>query len=101
MSGEYRFNVVQPGPRPPYYRLAEHFWGAGCNIDSDGNSETPDDTQWTELTVELRATGERIDVDPISLRPLVLQVRSSSMKLAREAAKYLADYCGGTIAPAR
>ncbi len=93
---EYLVNIVEPGPRPHYCRVAEHLWGAGCNIDSDGNSQTPEDTQWTELTIELRGgDGQRVDIDPVSTEPLVLQVRSSSLRLAEEVAKFIADHAGG------
>ncbi len=93
---EYLVDVVKPGPRPPFYRVAEHLWGAGCDIDSDGNSEAPEDTQWTELTIELRgAGGQRVDVDPVSVDPLILQVRSSSMRLAQEVARFIGEHSGG------
>lgn len=97
---EYLVNIVEPGPRPPFYQVAEHLWGAGCNIDSDGDSRTVGDTQWTELTIELRGADEqRVDVDPISADPLVLQVRSFSAHLAEEVAKFIAGRSGGKTAP--
>ncbi len=97
VNQEYRINIIQPGPKPPFNCIAEHLWGPGCNIDLDGNSQTPEDTQWTELTIELRATGERIDIDPISTTPLVLQVRASSMRLAQEVAEFVVKASGGKI----
>jgi len=78
--------------------VAEHLWGIGCNVDSDGNSQTSEDTQWTELTIELRgATEQRFDIDPISNDPLVLQVRAQSIPLAQEVAKFIASYSGGEV----
>lgn len=98
MTPDYRINVVQPGPRPPYYRVAEHLWGAGCNIDSDGNSETPEDSRWTELTIELRGSDEkRVDIDPLSSEPLILQVRATSPALAEETAKFIVEWSGGKV----
>lgn len=47
------FYLVAPRDRPPYGRVADHLWGSKANIDSDGNSRTPDDTQWTELSLIL------------------------------------------------
>jgi hypothetical protein len=94
----HRINISAPGPRPPYYRVAEHLWGIGCNINSDGNSERPDDTNWTELTIELRGVADqRVDVDPVADEPLILQVRSTSLKLARDAATFIVDSSGGEI----
>lgn len=102
MSRDYRINIAEPGPRPPYYRVAEHLWGVGCNIDSDGNSQAPEDTQWTALTVELRgATEQRVDIDPLSTEPLILQVRAPSMQLAQEVAKFIVECSGGKVQPNR
>ncbi len=84
-----------PGPRPPYSKVADHLWGSGCNFDSDGNSDHPETTDWTELTVTLRAppwqqgvgTDERVDVDPLGGgEPLVLAIVSESDDLARREA---------------
>lgn len=98
---EYLVNIVEPGLRPPFYQIAEHLWGSNCNIDSDGNSETPDDARWTELSIELRGgAGQRVDVDPISVEPLVLQVRSTSLHLAQEVARFIVRHCGGAAEPA-
>lgn len=98
MSRSYRINVVKPGPRPPYYKVAEHLWGPGCNIDSDGNSEEPEDDQWTELAIELRdGEGKRVDVDPVSMTPLILQVRSSSFQLAEAVAVFIVQQSGGEL----
>jgi hypothetical protein len=44
VHGEYTIRLRDPGPRPAYYLVADHLWGRGCNIDSDGNGATPDDT---------------------------------------------------------
>jgi len=97
---EYLVNIVKPGPRPPFDQVAEHLWGANCNIDSDGDSRTLWYTQWTELTIELRdADKPRVDVDPISTDPLVLQVRSFSAHLAQEVAGFIAGRSGGVIEP--
>jgi hypothetical protein len=101
----HAFFLAGPGPRPPYREVAHHLWGEGCDVDSDGNSEpdpaTPD---WTELTVILRpGETQRIDVDPIvdeehgQIRPLILIVTSQNEALARKAAHFLRDRCGGRL----
>ena len=66
----YAFHLSEPGPRPPYYAVAEHLWGPGCNIDSDGDSFPRDASNWTELTIVLRSGfGRRVDVDPANDAP--------------------------------
>ena len=93
--------IIRPGPRPPFGELAEHLWGAGCNINSDGDSADPWDVGWTELTVELRDGGtvdDRVDVDPVSEEPLVLKVQSRSSDLVHRAAEFLARATSGVIA---
>src|SRR6187402_1243414 len=91
--------LVSPGPRPPYWTVAEHLWGEGCDFDSDGDSSPPDSQSWTELTVILRSdTTQRVDIDPLSKEPLVLVIRSEQAELASKAAEYLSATTGGVIA---
>lgn len=101
-----RFLLTAPGPRPPHYTVAEHLWGSGCDFDSDGNSDDPEATDWTELTVTLRAAGweqdndeaERVDIDPIGTgQPLILGIVSENAELARRAAEYLHQQAGGEL----
>ena len=88
--------LVGPGPRPPYVLVAHHLWGH-ANIDSDGNSAHPGDTQWTELTLISRdELDQRVDIDPAENDPLVLKVRSNSSSLAKRTAQFLAQHTGGT-----
>jgi hypothetical protein len=95
---DHFLHVVAPGLRPPFFHVAEHLWGAGSNIDSDGNSNTSDDRQWTELTVILRSDPEqRVDIDPISNDPLILAVRSSHQSLCKMAAEFIVAVSGGEV----
>ena len=95
---KFKFRVRNPGPRPPFHAIAEHLWGAGVNFDSDGDSRTLEDPNWTELTVIRRdGTDERLDIDPVAEEPLTLQVVSESRDLARRAAAFLADATGGGL----
>jgi hypothetical protein len=97
----YRVLLKSPGPRPPYYKLAEHLWGANCIIDSDGDSIPPDIQFWTELTVAPTGPGdpERLDIDPIvdSAGHLSLLIRSASESIAVRAAEYLLQTAGGEL----
>jgi hypothetical protein len=99
MPIESVFYLVAPRDRPPYGWLADHLWGAKANIDSDGNSRTPDDTQWTELSLILRGSeGEaEIHIDPVAVSPLVLKIRSPNAGLAKQTAIFLSRQTAGTI----
>jgi hypothetical protein len=99
MNAEHTLYLVSPGPRPPYYEVADYLWGPEADIDSDGNSEVPEDPSWTELSLELRS-GDRdqiIHIDPISESPLVLKVRSPSELLVKKAVEFLFSVSGGTV----
>jgi hypothetical protein len=77
--------------------LAHHLWG-GVDFDSDGNSETPADVNWTELTLTRRPhNDERVDIDPVSEDPLVLKISSATPGLARRTAEFLTRLCGGSM----
>jgi hypothetical protein len=79
------------GKRPPFSCLAYFLWGSKADFDSDGNSSTPTDSTWTELTLKNRASpDERIDIEPVSDDPLILEIKGSSAILAARAAYYLA-----------
>jgi hypothetical protein len=93
------FYLVNPGPRPSYVEVADHLWGEGCNIDSDGDSDPRDATDWTELTLILRPDlEERVDVDPIEgAVPLTLWIRSDDEALAARTATFLAARTGGEL----
>lgn len=86
------------GERPAFWRVAVFLWWEGVDFDSDGNSRTPDDRHWTELTVRLRpGYGERVDVDPLHENDSVLVITGSSLELVARAAWYLATESGGTV----
>jgi hypothetical protein len=92
-----RITVRIGGPRPPYDKLAKYLWGA-VDFDSDGDSVEPGSTNWTELTlINRQDETQRIDVDPISESPLLLEIRSESEELAARTARFLADQTHGHI----
>lgn len=101
MSTCYSIQITPERPLPAFYCIAEHLWGTGCDVDSDGDCAGSDDRQWTELTLSLRGiSGERIDIDPLSLMPLTLVIRSSHATLCQRAADYIVSVSGGTIGAA-
>lgn len=99
MLNETVFYLVDPHERPPYGRVADILWGPDANIDSDGDSRTPDDTQWTELSLILRdgADEAQIHIDPVSDFPLILEIKSFDAGLAERTARFLSDYTKGKI----
>ena len=101
MMNETVFYLVDPGERPPFGRVADELWGLQANIDSDGNSRTPDDTQWTELSLMLRDGSNEtcIHIDPVATLPLVLQIRSFDAGLAERAARFLSKETNGSVKP--
>ena len=94
----YRVLLKSPGPLPPYFNVAQHLWGADCDFDSEGDSDPADSPYWTELTLRLRPDlDQRIDIDPHSIDPLVLVIRSTDELLAMTTAEYLQARAGGEI----
>jgi hypothetical protein len=95
----FRFLLIAPGPRPQVHAVAEHLWGKGCDIDSDGDSSSPDARDWTELYVALRPECvEWVDIAPVSGYPrLVLRIKSDRKDLARRVGKFLARHTGGRL----
>lgn len=98
MSDETILYLVSPGPRPAFYKIAAFLWGADADFDSDGNSEYPEDTSWTALTLTLRSQAEpRVDIDPVTENPLVLKITSDSADLVTKTAAFLQSVSGGTV----
>lgn len=101
------FELVSPGLRPPFSEVAFHLWGPECNFDSDGDSNDPQSPNWTELRVILRNDSggwlqddgvlQRVDIDPISFRPLTLRITSKDKSLSNSTAEFLLKTCGGTL----
>ena len=86
------------GKRPPFPSVAHFLWGLVTDFDSDGNSSTLADADWTELTLNNReADGERIDVNPASESPLVLKVEGKPGELTARAAFFLATTSDGDV----
>jgi hypothetical protein len=74
MLNETVFYLVDSRERPPYGQISDMLLGSAANIDSDGDSRTPYDTQWTELFLILRDSADEahIHIDPVSDFPLIL-----------------------------
>ena len=89
-SEEYIQIAMVIGRMPPYYRVAEAIWGCGVDFDSDGDSSTPEDTNWRELTITLRPGYEqRLDIDPSEHDRDRLVLRATSREVLEEACGFL------------
>ncbi len=90
MSQMIEVEIEIIGPMPAYYKIADHIWGVDADIDSDGNSETAESTDWNELTIILRSNREqRIDIETISTNPKLLLLCASSEDLSGSAIQFL------------
>jgi hypothetical protein len=98
MSEQHEIHVRTNGPRPSFGEVAEFLWGRNVDFDSDGNSTSPDDPNWTELTLERRdGPLERVDIYVSTEVPLVLKVVASSFSLSRRAAEFLRERTHGSL----
>src|SRR6218665_252337 len=95
---EHIIHIHSPGPRPPFYLIAEHLWGPGCDVASDGNSTTREDQSWTELNLLSRLSPPlRREICPVPVSPLILAVCSSQQSLCRMTSDFIVAYSGGTL----
>ena len=93
--------VEVSGPRPPFGAVIDHLWDVGADVDSDGDSRTPHDRDWTELRVAKRPEcSEVVEVSPVSESPMVLKVASDTKDLAERAAKFIARETKGRVVAA-
>lgn len=84
--------------RPPFSVVATFLWGQETDFDSDGNSITPSDASWTELTLISRADRiERVDITPSQTSPLVLKVASNGHRLAHKVAYFISITTDGEV----
>ena len=94
----HTLTIINSKRRPAYYLLAEYLWGSGCNIDSDGNSSTPEDESWTELSLMLRSDpSQQLDIDPVQESPLILKVVASTEEMALKVAEKIVEFGGGSV----
>ena len=88
-----RINIRVVGPRPPFYQVAEYLWGRHVDIDSDGNSVTPNDPNWTELTIICRSDNDaRVDIDLIDKESSILIIKSESRECAEKVRDFLIQF---------
>ena len=97
-----RYFIPLRGERPPFQLVAAFLWGRRWDYDSDGDSETPDSTAWTELTlVNRKPPYERVDVDPADEMPSEVAVTSRDPATAARVAYFLAAATGSGVRAGR
>lgn len=88
------------GPRRPFGDYVRFLWG-DQDCDTDGDAVTPQDRNWTELTVISRgANPRRVDVVPsipYERSTMTLAIRSDENELAARLAYALAVSSGGDL----
>ena len=91
---ETKIEVI--GEMPPCFDISNFLWGVDASIDSDGNSDSADSTNWNELTLVLRSDiNQRIDIEPVEGLPKFLMLRATSKDLIQSVVSFLQHY--GTI----
>ena len=92
-----KYWIKEPGLRRPFGDYVSFLWG-DQDCDTDGDAKSPEDRDWTELTViNRRSDLERVDVDPLPDNPLTLLIKSDDEHLAARLAYILAATAGGTL----
>ncbi len=78
------------GQMPPFGQVAHALWGDDADVDSDGDSETPESTNWRELTLILRPEyALRIDIVPTKDNRDIIELRSDSADLLNRTLAFL------------
>jgi len=71
------------GNLPPFYRVAEAIRGCGVDFDSDGDSSTPEDTNWRELTLTQKSCrGVIVDGNHSYVEGMVFGTPPDTLRMA-------------------
>ncbi len=90
--------IYSTKPRPPFYLVTTFGWGDGHDFDSDGNSRTPHDREWTELYCTNRSEPyERFNVEVLSTPTQHIEISSVSDEAASRIAWFLHDALGDGV----
>jgi hypothetical protein len=92
------YYLHSPGPRPPFGRVVDHAFGPDANVDTDGNSSTPNARDWTELYIALRPNHLHVvDICPTDANETSLCIEATSTHLAERVAEFLLAHSGGEL----
>ena len=86
------------GDRPDFRIIRVFIWGEHHNTDSDGDSYNPASRTWTELYIASREVrNEYVDIYPVTLEPLVLEIQSPDIELTKQVTLFLAEETNSDI----
>ena len=75
---------------PSLNRMIAQLFGVGACVDTDGDSKSADDQEWTDMTIQRRdGARERVDVVRIAESPRTFRIRASTEELAERASAVL------------
>ncbi|MCP8465612.1 hypothetical protein NK553_16810 [Pseudomonas sp. ZM23] len=92
------FHVRVNGERPDFRVFIDLLFGAGCNVDSDGDARSPSARDWAWLY--LREREERsaaVEIQACADDPGLFGIHSENPELATLAALYLLHRCGSIL----
>jgi hypothetical protein len=87
------------GNRPDFRVFIDLLFGAGRDVDTDGNSFPVSSRVWTSLYIRDRESNAPcVNICACTTDPTVLEVTSEACQLEELAALYLYVFCGSSIA---
>jgi hypothetical protein len=93
------YRVLVHKDRPIFSVFIDLLYGAGRNVDTDGDSIPADSRVWTWLYIADRESDSpSIEINASQSDPTIFEVKSESQELETLAALYLFLYCGTSIA---
>lgn len=98
LSGDRMPRVYVNKDRPDFRVFIDLLYGAGRNVDTDGNSNPVNSRTWTYLYMFDRESNEPpVVLLSLQANPAIFEVKSKSQALETLAALYLFLYCGKSI----
>lgn len=92
------FTVTVRKPRPDFRVFIDLLFGAGWNVDTDGDADPVWSRDWRELSIRDRENdAPKVEVYAAADDPTRFEVRSDAAPLAELAAIYLYSYCGEAL----
>lgn len=92
------FTVIVHKPRPDFRVFIDLLFGAGRNVDADGDADPVSSREWLELYITDReSNAPNVELQAEACDPTLFEVRSESAQLAELAALYLYLYCGEVL----
>lgn len=92
------FTVTVHKPRPDFRVFIDLLFGAGRNVDTDGDADPVWSRDWRELYItDRQSNAPKVGLYAAADDPTRFDVRSESTPLAELSAVYLYSYCGEAL----